>query len=225
MQYVGGKFRIRKPLAQFLESVRDGRVFVEPFCGGCNITAEISGSRIASDKCEDVIQMWKAATEGWVPPSVLSENEYNSLKLTAASPLRGFAGFGCSFGGKFFGGYARSGDRNYASNARNSVLKKSQTLQGVHFMCGDYRSLSPRNCLVYCDPPYANTTQGYSSTSFNSREFWETMRLWAKINTVLVSEYTAPQYATEVWRMETKTDMHTKSGKEVRMERLFEVRG
>jgi DNA adenine methylase len=224
MQYVGGKFRVASKLATYLESVRNGRLFVEPFCGGCNITAAMMGPRIASDLCEDVICLWQAVADGWIPPTSISEAEYQAAKNMTASPLRGFIGFGCSFGGKFFGGYARSGARNYALNAHNAVMKKAKHLRGVSFVHGPYSSLSPQDSLVYCDPPYANTTQGYSSSSFDSILFWNTMRIWAtKGNTVLVSEYKAPEFAREVWRIETKTDMHCKTGKEPRIEKLFMV--
>jgi len=224
MQYVGGKHRIRKELTSYLESVRNGRTFVEPFCGGANITAEMSGVRIASDLCADVVMLWGAASQGWEPPTAVTEEEYKAARFAPSSAYRGFVGFGCSFGGKFFGGYARSGMRNYAMNAHNSILKKANALRGVHFSCGPYSSLAPKNSLVYCDPPYANTTQGYSSSSFDSKAFWDTMRLWAsRGNTVLVSEYTAPPFAQEVWCIETKTDMHCVSGKEPRLEKLFQV--
>lgn len=224
MRYVGGKYRIRKELAAYLESVREGRAFVEPFCGGANITAEMTGPRIASDLCADVVMLWKAAADGWEPPISVSEAEYNAARDIPSSAYRGFVGFGCSFGGKFFGGYARSGTRNYAMNAHNSILKKAKNLRGVSFSCGPYQSLSPRDGLVYCDPPYANTTQGYSSTSFDSARFWNTMLEWSNQgNTVLVSEYSAPDFCREVWRIETKTDMHCKTGKEPRIEKLFQV--
>ncbi len=224
MRYVGGKYRIRRELAAYLESVRNGRTFVEPFCGGANITAEMSGTRIASDLCLDVIMLWSAATKGWEPPTTVSEEEYKTARTAPSSAYRGFVGFGCSFGGKFFGGYARSGTRNYAMNAHNAILKKAKALKNVQFSCGPYNSLAPQNSLVYCDPPYANTTQGYSSASFDSKLFWDTARLWAlRGNTVLVSEYTAPPFAQEVWHIETKTDMHCASGKEPRLEKLFLV--
>lgn len=224
MQYVGGKFRIRKELAAYLESVRGGRTFVEPFCGGANITAEMSGVRIASDLCADVIMLWDAASKGWEPPTRISEEDYNEARTAPSSAYRGFVGFGCSFGGKFFGGYARSGSRNYAMNAHNAILKKAKALKGVYFSCGPYLSLAPKNSLVYCDPPYAGTTQGYSSASFDSALFWKVMLEWSKRgNTVLVSEYTAPGFCKEVWRIETKTDMHCRTGKEPRIEKLFQV--
>ena len=224
MQYVGGKFRIATKLASYLESVRNGRAFIEPFCGGANITAAMSGKRIASDLCEDVVLLWSAVANGWEPPTQVSEAEYQAAKVSPPSALRGFIGFGCSFGGKFFGGYARSGARNYAMNAHNAIMKKAKNLQGVPFLCREYAECAPINSLVYCDPPYANTTQGYSSTSFDSALFWNTARRWAQEgNTVLVSEYTAPAFANEVWSIETKTDMHCKEGKEPRVEKLFQV--
>jgi DNA adenine methylase len=224
MQYVGGKFRIAKALATYLESVRDGRPFIEPFCGGANIIAAVSGTRTASDLCEDVVLLWSAVANGWEPPTHVSESEYLSIKNSPPSALRGFVGFGCSFGGKFFGGYARSGNRNYAMNAHNAIIKKAKSLQGVSFLHRNYSECAPENSLVYCDPPYANTTQGYSSTHFDSSLFWNIMRQWAgKNNIVLVSEYFAPSFAREVWRTETKTDMHCVGGKASRTERLFLV--
>jgi DNA adenine methylase len=226
MQYVGGKFRIRKELSAYLESVRFGRTFVEPFCGGANITAEMSGSRIASDLCQDVVMLWNAAAKGWEPPMTISEVEYRDARNLPPSPYRAFVGFGCSFGGKFFGGYARNkrGD-DFAKSARNSILRKARRLQGVSFICGPYNSLSPVDSLVYCDPPYANTTQGYQSTKFDSQAFWRTMKQWAESrgNTILVSEYAAPDFAKEVWRKETKIEMRSTNGREVRVEKLFKV--
>lgn len=225
MQYVGGKFRIRKDLAAYLESVRFGRTFVEPFCGGANITAEMSGNRIASDLCQDIVMLWSAAAEGWEPPVSVSEAEYEAAKNAPPSAYRAFVGFGCSFGGKFFGGYARNkrGD-NFVKNARNSILRKAKKLQGVSFSYCSYDSLSPVDSLVYCDPPYANTTQGYASAKFDSKNFWLTMRKWVEQgNTVLVSEYNAPDFAREVWRKETKIEMRSKNGRELRIEKLFRV--
>jgi DNA adenine methylase len=223
MRYVGGKYRIAKPLAAYLESVRQSRPFIEPFCGGANITAVMSGQRLAIDVCEDIIHLWSAVSDGWEPPTQVSESEYAEAKKMQPCALRGFIGFGCSFGGKFFGGYARSGTRNYALNAHNAIMKKAPQLKNVQFTCNSYDRLTPEGCLVYCDPPYANTTQGYASKHFNSVNFWHTMREWAKRNTVLVSEYVAPDFAKEVWRIDTKTDMHCANGKQPRIERLFQV--
>ena len=64
----------------------------------------------------------------------ISEEEYKLAK-TRKDHLKAFVGFGCSFAGKYFGGYARgSEERNYCSNAKHSILKKHKTMQDVVFM-------------------------------------------------------------------------------------------
>ena len=45
MQYLGGKSKIRKQIASFLESVRKPeQIYFEPFCGGCHVTQEVTVS-------------------------------------------------------------------------------------------------------------------------------------------------------------------------------------
>lgn len=225
MQYLGGKSRTYKEICAFLESIRKpNQPFVEPFCGACWVTQGMSNPRYASDANEALITMYKALQNGWTPPSDVSEEYYTNLKTKqdVKDPLTAFVGFGCSFGGKWFGGYARGTEgRNYAANAHNSLMKKKDSLHDVKFKHQSYKDINVNNCLIYCDPPYANTT-GYGAVGeFNSAEFWSTMRDWCETNTVVVSEYTAPEDFVCVWSKETKTDMHTKSGKEPRVERLF----
>lgn len=124
-------------------------------------------------------------------------------------------------GGKWFGGFARSGDRDYSANASNSLVKKSKKLQEVKFKHQCYDQVNVSGCLIYCDPPYANTT-GYDAVGeFDSNKFWSAMRDWSTQNTVVVSDYAAPDDFVSVLEIGTKTDMHTKSGKEERIEHLF----
>ena len=71
--------------------------------------------------------MWKALQNGWIPPNDISEEEYKYIRENKNEnmALTSFVGFGCSFAGKWFGGYARSNDkRNYAKMAKNSLNKK-----------------------------------------------------------------------------------------------------
>lgn len=86
----------------------------------------MSDPRIANDIHPELIIMWRALQKGWIPPSLVSEEDYVKAKAGEGFPfLRGFIGFGCSFGGKWFGGYARdSQERNYALQSKNSVLKQ-----------------------------------------------------------------------------------------------------
>lgn len=224
MRYLGGKSRTYKEICAFLESVRQpNQPFVEPFCGGCWVTQGMSGARYASDANEALITLYKALQSGWVPPSDVSQEAYDAYKSKQdlSDPMTAFVGFGCSFGGKWFGGLARSGERNYAANAKNSLMKQLPKIQSVRFKHQPYGNINVSGCLIYCDPPYANTT-GYGAVGqFDSEQFWQTMREWSKNNTVVVSEYTAPEDFVCVMSLETKTDMHTKAGKEKRIERLF----
>lgn len=224
MRYLGGKARTWKEIAKYLESIRQpDQEYLEPFVGGAWVLQGISGKRIALDVNEALINMYKALQNGWLPPSTITNEIYQDLKENQDpnDPLTAFVGFGVSFGGKWFGGFANSSDRNYASNAKNSLLKKLVAIEDVEFKHCSYLDYKPENCLIYCDPPYANTT-GYSSIGqFDSELFWETMRQWSNNNTVVISEYVAPEDFVCVKEMNTKTDMHTNSGKEARIEKLF----
>lgn len=101
-------------------------------------------------------------------------------------------------------------------------MKKMENLKDVHFECKDYRDLNPTNALIYCDPPYSNTTKFSGLEKFDTSQFWEKVREWSKNNFVVVSEYKAPEDFHCVWEKETKTDIRSGNNKkEDRTERLF----
>ena len=114
--------------------------------------------------------------------------------------LSGFVGFGCSFGGKWFGGYARNKtNTNYALQSKKSLLKDMNTLMDAEFICEDYRNVVlPDNCVIYADPPYNGTT-GYGKEKFDSEAFWEYIREISKEHLVFVSEQTAPSDFICIW--------------------------
>lgn len=222
MQYMGGKSRVAKELAVYLENHRQNLPYLEPFVGAGWILVSMTGNRSASDVCPDLIALYKALQLGWKPPISLSETEYKTLRHAEPSALRAFAGFGCSFAGKWFGGYARNsrGD-NYALAARNSLLAKVPKLVGVEFSIANYVDLMPSGRLIYCDPPYSGTTSYSSTGTFDWVEFWQVMRRWSENNRVYISEYEAPDDFECVWAKETYTEMRTSSGRAPRIERLF----
>ena len=111
--------------------------------------------------------------------------------------MTAYCGFGMSFGGKWFGGYARNGiGTNYALNAKRSVLLKVSVLlkASVLLKVSDYRMIRPRGgAVMYLDPPYAGRTKAHAfDGSFDYDEFWNYARLRAKTNRVLVTEFVAP---------------------------------
>jgi DNA adenine methylase len=230
MGYLGGKSKIRKQVALFLESKRaPGQLYFEPFVGGGWILQEMSGWRVAADGNEALISMYQALQRGWVPPEFVSEADYAECSRIrdVTDPMTAFCGVGCSFSGKWFGGYARSDTRNYAANARSSLKMQLPAIRDAVFSHGLFHQWQPRNALVYCDPPYANTTKYGAFDGFDHDLFWQTMREWvAAGNTVVVSEYSAPSDFSVVAEFETKSDMHVAkvtagATKSKRVERMF----
>jgi DNA adenine methylase len=227
LRYFGGKSRLGKDIAHFLmvnhPTIKN---YWEPFCGMCSVMEHISIlNRRASDIQTDLILLLQALKEGWLPPTEISEELYNELKNVPPSALRGFAGFGCSNSGKWFGGYARDKTkRNYALNAHNSLLKKIKNLNEVQFVNESYNTFDPTNFLIYCDPPYSDTTS-FSTGEFNHTQFWEWVRKISLKNTVYTSEYTAPDDFEIAWQKSVQTDMKNANKKRIdRIEKLFKLK-
>ncbi len=226
MRYFGGKARLARELAAIIGRYQV-QSYHESFCGMFNVGAELSVPvRTAADTQEDLILMLLAVQGGWNGPDVVSEAEYNALKKAGPSALRAFVGFGCSNSGKFFGGYARDATgRNYACNAHQSLVKLRPKITGVRFGVQSYEDYDGTADLIYCDPPYEGTT-GYTVGAFKSADFWKWVRETSRRSIVLVSEYTAPEWATVLWQKQVRTDMNAKGGGKLpRIEKLFTVLG
>lgn len=185
MRYMGGKSRISKQIAEVLNSaINKDTPFVSLFCGSCAIESKVQADvKILNDKHPYLIAMWQALQNGWTPPDVVTKEEYYRVKanMDENPALTGFVGFGCSFGGKWFGGLAsnKKGD-NYCARAERSLLKDLRGVQSATFTCLDYHDVEiPDGAVVYCDPPYANTT-GYTVGQFDTNEFWDYMRQLSK---------------------------------------------
>jgi len=188
--------------------------------------------RIASDICPYLITCYKQLQQGWTPPETLSEERYQQLKELYRQGVCngeiGFAAYFCSFGGKFWGGYARDPKSGYdfVQGARNTCLKFQPDLRNIKFCCSDYEDLLrtlPSGCLIYCDPPYIGTT-GYKS-KFDHVRFWNIIREFSNRHDIFVSEYQAPDDFECVWQIERKTCMNTTTGgKADRIEKLFKYK-
>ena len=229
MQYVGSKRRIAKDILSEIDKVRaSDQLLVEPFCGGCNFTIHTRSPVLAADSNGPLIAMWRALQNGWQPPENLSEDEYRHIRLNQAEyppELVAFIGLGVSFGAKWFGGFAKNlKGKNYCAATQKVLLKEIEMLRDVQFVVAQYNELDiPLGSVIYCDPPYANTT-GYQKTgAFNSRKFYD----WceqkaAKGHHVFVSEYSAPAHWT-VLREWEHTKQLNKNRKEKSTERLYKV--
>lgn len=224
MRYLGGKDRIKKPISIYLESVRKNKPFADLTVGGCSIISQMSGDKKGFDVHPALISLYKkCAQEGteWIP-SIVTEEEYaNAKQLPDSDPLKAFILFGCSFGGKYNGGFARARAvvRNYALNGKNSLEAKFKNLRGVSFECKSLFDCDLTDHLIYVDPPYAGTTK--FKVEFDYDLFWKKMRELSRENIVIVSEYKAPEDFIEVFQIERRLEMGFNSGKEIRIEKLF----
>ncbi len=229
MRYLGGKSQTRNQIAAYLNRIRKpGQPYWEPFVGAGWVLEKIKGQPIyASDANAALVFMWQRLQRGWEPPNVVTEEMYQEAKAGRYdAALTAFIGFGCSFGGKWFAGYARGENRNWAQEASNSISQKSNRFEQAIFFCADFLTCYPpeSGCLIYCDPPYEDTTAYGAVPPFDHSRFWERVRqLESGGHTVIVSEYQAPDDFSPVVEMVTKTDMHTTSGKDRRVERLFRL--
>ena len=229
MQYLGGKSRIRKQIAAFLESLRKpNQVYFEPFVGGGWVLQEMSGDRIASDRNKALIAMYQALQDGWIPPDFVSEEDWRKWRQTkeiVADPMMAFARFGSGFGGDWNGGYARSEGKDcYAATSKRSLMKQLPVIQDVKFEHRLFHEWSPKNALIYCDPPYQGTTQYGAFDGFDHELFWQTIRDWVNNgNTVVVSEYNAPDDFVCVKEMTSQMGLSVgnTTNRPKRVEKLF----
>ena len=234
MRYMGSKRLLAKHILPWIEAERKpGQWYVEPFVGGANMLEHVPGPRIGADSNAYLIALWQALQSGWTPPDHVTKAEYDALR---ASPdvnpvLAAWAGFCCSFGAKWFGGWVsdnlenssyKAGGRryeNYQQAAKRGAAKQLEKLKNVLFVCAPYYALElPPRSYIYCDPPYKGTT-AYKN-AFDSDAFYQWVREKSgEGHTVIFSEYSAPPDFLQLWERPHKTNLD-KNG-EARTERLF----
>lgn len=214
MKYVGSKRRLKKYLIPIInQTIKNNNIttYIEPFVGGANLIGDvICEKRIGNDINHYVISLFQELQKGWIPPDTVTEEMYAKAKNGEYSDhLTAFIAIPCSFGAKWFGGYARGETRNYADESKRSLLKQLNKIKDVAFISKDYRKLKiPKNALVYCDPPYANSLS--YKDDFKSDIFWQWVRKLPNI--VLISELEAPDDFVAVWskKLVVETSRNTK---------------
>ena len=219
MRYCGGKSNIKKDLWEILNKETKGRVFVDLFCGACNIVEGIKATkRIANDNNPYLIALLKAVQEGWIPPDTVTEGMYyKAMNYEYYDALNGFILIGCTFGGGFRNGFARDAEgRNYARVCKESLLRQKPKLVGVEFSCNDYREVDiPDGAVVYCDIPYKGKRNHYYSSRFDYDAFYE----WVDKNKhrlkIFISEYKEnenPNWET-VYERKSKSTIYREESK------------
>lgn len=234
MQYFGGKSRLVKDLIPIFKNyLNDDMYFIDAFAGSSKVAIGVSTFHekvLACDINYYLIDMFNSLKKGWIPPFNLSKVEYDYIRkhYDECPALTSFAGFGCSFAGKWFGGYAKNAEgRNYAEIAYRSLLKDLEQINKIEYKVQSFFSLNTSDQLIYCDPPYRGTTAYGFVGKFDSELFWNKVRELSKNNIVLVSEYDAPDDFEVVWEKEMRLNIKSiikTSNNENRIEKLFKLK-
>jgi DNA adenine methylase len=241
--YGGGKARLGREIARTVAALEEttgwrGERYVEPFCGMLGVAVHAAdGTRpvCVSDANEDVVLLLQAVQAGWDPPETpVSKAEYDALRHAPVHTAeRGFYGLACAYAGIFFAGYRLSSTvhkRTFFDMFRSSLLAMRPAMQRMAISHADYRSLAPKGCTVYCDPPYrANALQSCNPNAdirgtfagFDSDAFWDVARAWSRDNLVVVSEYEAPNDFVCVWERHFRSGFKATAERTPRVEKLF----
>ncbi len=231
MVYMGSKNRLAKHMLPFiLKGRKPGQLYIEPFCGGCNVIDKVENPRIANDNNKYLIALLKAVTkDGW-RGTRLSREMYYDIKANRQNypdHVVGYAGFISSSRGCYFSGYPSEGfDYDKQENQLFALLKQVKMLNDVEFLCMDYRELQiPKDSIVYCDPPYKGTA-GYTrhgvESTFDYASFWEWIRKISQYSSVFVSEFDAPEDFECIFSISLTHSIGNKQGRSIqKTEKLF----
>jgi DNA adenine methylase len=238
MKYMGSKSKIASYILPFIHSfilANNADTYIEPFMGGCNMIDKVQCSkRLAYDKNRYLVALFQHLQDGGELPEDVSRTQYVDCRAHYKADdgyypdwYLAAVGFLAGFNGRFYDGcYANPGYegdtyRDYYQEAKRNILEQMKGLTDVQFAVADYKTLNPKGCIIYCDPPYSGT-KGYLTITkeFNHREFWDIMREWSKDNIVLISEENAPDDFDILWEAEVMRTIRA-TDKSTATEKLF----
>lgn len=237
MKYLGSKNRLAKEIVPIIQSyiTKDTKGYIEPFVGGANIIDKIQcDKKIGCDIHEELIELLKYVQNNYESlPETISEEEYIKVKNNKKDYPKwyvGLVGFCCSFGARYFEGFARSfkkdkiTPRDMPNEGIRNIKKQAPNLKDINFINCSFLDLPKekiKGYVIYCDPPYRNTTK-YSTGDFPYEVFYDWCRELSKNNTVIISEYNMPKDFKLIWEKKQKVNFDSNREKSVkRIEKLF----
>lgn len=211
MTYQGSKAKYAQYICPILQKCIDNNqitTYVEPFVGGANIIKNIQcRTRIGMDLNPYLIALWNFLQQNpnYEFPPYPTRMDWDKCK-NGDEEREWYVGLVSIFCSNMTGGFPAGYDKmGLRYNGRIKNCKKDlPLLQDVLFLAQDYKVLmEPKNLVIYCDPPYANTHK-YNYKKFDTPQFWEYMRNWSKNNYVFISEQEAPEDFTPIWSLDIK---------------------
>jgi DNA adenine methylase len=237
--YFGGKSRNGKDIALFIKKRMEGikcDELIEPFCGILGVTRHLVDDYLvtSSDYNEDLIFLLEYLQKNptFTMP-VINREKFDELKKAhELSFEKSFAMLFCTYMSHYKGSYlpndcADKTGRLHPHHTRNfNNLNKNiiPVINKFKFYNWEYdrwdEHLSSGGYVVYCDPPYVNTSQAYKKNNFDSDKFWKIMKKWKDYgNYIFVSELTCPIKHEELY---SKSSNISASNKKKRMiDKLF----
>lgn len=106
--------------------------------------------------------------------------------------------------------------------ANNNIINN---LPAINTSSVDYRLLDiPNNSIIFCDPPYKDSTVKYNDQKFNHEEFYEWCLEKAKHNQVFVTEYNIdhPHFHL-IGEKERQISLNGQGSKGMKIEKLYKV--
>ena len=217
--------------------MKKGDYFIDAFCGGCNLLDKVPNTfnRIANDKNEYLIAMWKRLQQGDRLTETISRNLYSKVReayrkedfSNFTKGEIGWIGFMGSYNGRWVdGGYSGHdvNGRDYISEQIRNTLSQIPLLSDVDFRCGSYEEIElppVSKTTIYCDIPYKGVKQYTTSKNFDYERFYDWCReKHAEGYRVFVSEYEMPDDFKCVWQKQVTNSMNQTITKK-RTEKLF----
>lgn len=225
---MGSKARFAKEILPIiLKDRKEGQWYIEPFVGGGNMIDKVDGNRFGTDintyVIEALISIRDCVDDLPKNNTEFTEEDYKKLRYSNEYRHKGYAGFAFSYAGKWLGGWCRDGlgKRDYVKEAYKNAIKQSPKLKGTILFSANYLHLTlPKNSLIFCDPPYENSTK--YKHDFDHKQFWNWCREKVKEgHKVFISEYNAPDDFVCVWRKETASSLAKDTGSKRAIEKLF----
>lgn len=250
--YQGSKNRLAKyiiPILNKLIKENNCEVFIDACCGGANIIANtkypiVCNKKYGFDNNKYLIALFDKIKFNDLDYIHIDENEYKKVKQdfllgnnTYEDWYYGYVGFLFSYGGLFWGVYARGNDakgnpRNMGRERYNNLLNQKDALKTATLTIENIFNINlddldklkkNNNMLIYIDPPYKDTKQ-YNKQKFDTEKFWNLVREMSKRCIVVVSEYEAPNDFITIWEKEIVQNINKRLDTNTQLEKLFVIK-
>lgn len=238
-RYYGSKQRIAKQLVKVMLDYLDQHLLrnnigqvIDCFCGTGSVSWQLAKKLnipiTASDHFQTMITTLQAIKNGWLPPTSITEKDFEDLKSNPSDPLHALVHISCSYQGRYLTDPFRLEWTNFNLSRLHRTIQNLD-LRGIEFKCCKYIDYSEKtNCLIFCDPPYFTANQSQwpeNYKGFLHDDFWPWVRMMSENNVVLVTEFTAPDDFECLWSKSTKgTNRHFDCKGRTRIEKLWVMR-